>query len=145
MKISKLEVGYVYTVTVSSMRKRASVVEHRNVGGSTPIRSTQSSFCPSTPLLAIYRIISSFIKLKKNDTKEKTLLVVAGLIKFSTFLLRQSFEGFVYFQFKFLTTKISSVTEKCDRFKCFTILCEFPRTVEVTELYRARYISSHYF
>ena len=65
MKILKLEVGYVYTVTVSSMRKRASVVEHRNVGGSTPVRSTQSSFCPSTPLLAIYRIISSFIKLKK--------------------------------------------------------------------------------
>ena len=77
MKILKLEVGYVYTVTVSSMRKRVSVVEHRNVGGSTPIRSTQGSFCPSTPPLAIYRIIS-FIKLKKAIQRKKRFWSLQG-------------------------------------------------------------------
>lgn len=60
------------------MRKRASVVEHRNVGGSTPIRSTQSSFCPSTPLLAIYRIISSFIKLEKTIQRKKRFWSLQG-------------------------------------------------------------------
>lgn len=60
------------------MRKRASVVEHRNVGGSTPIRSTQGSFCPSTPPLAIYRIISSFIKLKKAIQRKKRFWSLQG-------------------------------------------------------------------
>lgn len=60
------------------MRKRASVVEHRNVGGSTPIRSTQSSFCPSTPPLAIYRIMSSFIKLKKTIQRKKRFWSLQG-------------------------------------------------------------------
>lgn len=60
------------------MRKRVSVVEHRNVGGSTPIRSTHSSFCPSTPPLAIYRIISSFIKLKKAIQRKKRFWSLQG-------------------------------------------------------------------
>lgn len=59
------------------MRKRVSVVEHRNVGGSTPIRSTQSSFCPNTPPLAIYRIIS-FIKLKKAIQRKKRFWSLQG-------------------------------------------------------------------